>query len=245
MISLSSSPSMPAAAVHEHALLGFSLRLHLLYRGFLRSSLNLEETISSGPTRAVEAVNDLHHEFVVLTQARLECPFAAMHGREMRRWEAHLAGIIRNWDAADASTFWDLLDEMKGIAESGDALLPYLRHRAAREMPRMLSEYRCSLEQIEVSRPVRETKIFFLRNGENLCFRDWNDVFVKIRREQDGDFAPVARGSWRCLETALSNVAEALPLLPVPAHPAHETRIRRSFPAESFSVGIAEGAAAR
>jgi len=197
---------------HEHALLGFSLRLHLLYRSLLRATLQPAGEATCWTECAAEAVNDLHRDFVVLTRARLERPFAAMHGQEMRRWENHLAGIIQRCDIEDACST-DLLDEMKGIIESGGALLPFLENGTANEIALMLSRYRRAVTRLEAARSVGEAKIFFLRAAGEPGPRDWDEVLRAIRNEQGGEYAPVKRGSWRCLETALADVAETLPVV--------------------------------
>lgn len=232
----STFPQVQATTAPEHVILGFSLRLHLLYRGLLRDSLSKEGKVSTWTICAAEAVNDLHHAFVVFTRARLERPFAAMHGREMRRWEAYLAKIIRYRDIEGASTSRDFLEEMKGIAESGEKLLPYLYNRSAQEMARMLSRYRRSLAQIEGFGSVLEAKIFLLRNGEKWFPNDWDAVLTRILREQGGEFSPMKRGSWRCFETALSDVAVSLSLPPLPTVPARETRTGRSLGAENLTL---------
>jgi len=207
-----SSPVQPTPA-HERVLLGFSLRLHLLYRGLLRASLRPGEETAYWTACAAEAINDLHHEFVVLTRARLERSFAAMHGREMRRWEEHLADIIFRSDTEDACSP-DLLDEMKGLVDGGEQLLPFLENGTAKEVALMLSRYRRALVRLDASQPVAGARIFFLRREEELRPHDWGRLLTAILCEQSGDFAPVKRGSWRCLETALSEVAETLPLVP-------------------------------
>lgn len=213
-MTLPSSPSLEQTPpAHELVLFGFSLRLHLLYRSLLRASLQPGDETPCWTASAAEAVNDLHRDFVVLTRARLERPFSAMHGQEMRRWENHLADIIRRSDLEGACSP-DLLDEMKGIIESGEALLPFLENGTAKEMALMLSRYRRAITRLEASQPVGGARIFFLRGAAELRPRDWNRVLTAIRREQSGEFAPVKRGSWRCLETALSDVAETLPVVP-------------------------------
>lgn len=213
-MTLPSSPSLEQTTpAHEFVLFGFSLRLHLLYRSLLRASLQPGDETPCWTASAAEAVNDLHRDFVVLTRARLERPFSAMHGQEMRGWENHLADIIRRGDLEDACSP-DLFDEMKGIIESGEALLPFLENGTAKEMALMLSRYRRAITRLEASQPVGGARIFFLRAAGELRPRDWNRVLTAIRREQSGEFAPVKRGSWRCLETALGDVAETLPVVP-------------------------------
>lgn len=230
----------------EHVLFGFSLRLHLLHRALLRAAARSwipGGDASAGTTCAAEAVRDFHHDFVVFMRARLERPFAAMHGRELRRWEAHLAGILRRRDTGDAAGFRDLLDEMEAIAGDGEELLLHLRQRAAREMARMLLRYRRALARIEASRPEGEEKIVFLRTGETLGPRDWEDVLTRIRAEQGGNFAPVKRGSWRCLETALGDVTAFLSSpATVPASAARRERSPRTW---GFSLGTGERLPAR
>jgi hypothetical protein len=141
MILPSTSTLEQTPPAHELVLLGFSLRLHLLYRSLLRASLQPGDEAPCWTACAAEAVNDLHHDFVVMTRARFERPFAAMHGRELRCWEEHLAEIIRRSDIDDACSP-DLLDEMKGIIGSGEALLPYLGNSTAKEIAMMLARYR-------------------------------------------------------------------------------------------------------
>lgn len=237
MILPSTSPPARSTVAPERVLFGFALRLHLLHRGLLRTARSLPPgaDASDGTARAAEAVRDFHHDFVVFTRARLERPFVALHGRELRRWEAHLAGILCRRDAGDATGFRDLLDEMESIAGDGEELLLHLRHRAAREMARMLLGYRRALARIKASRPEGEEKIVFLRTGEMLGPRDWEDVSTRIRSEQGGDFAPVKRGSWRCLETALGDVTAFLSSPPRVA--ATETKRERSPRAAGVSLG--------
>jgi hypothetical protein len=200
--------SIPA---HERALLKFSLRLHLLYRSLLRVPTRTVEEASGWTACAAEAVNDLYHQFVVRTSARLEHAFAAMHGQELRRWEDHLADIIRRSNTEDACSP-DLLDEMKAIVGSGEELLPLLENGSAKEIALMLAGYRRDLVRLEASRPGAGAKIFFLRGADELRTGDWDRVLDEIWREQDGPFAPVKAGSWRSLRTALNDVAETLPV---------------------------------
>ncbi|GEM_PF-1473552 len=238
MTSLSTSPLAQPSPDQEHALLGFSLRLHLLYRGLLRASLGTGDMVPWWTGCAAEAVNDLHHEFVVFTRARLEQPFAAMHGREMRRWEEHLADIIRRSECEDACSR-DLLDEMKGIVESGEELLPHLRNGTAKEMALMLSRYRRSLARIEASEPLGATRGFFPRSEGDLLPQEWDRVLSAIRCEQCGDFAPVKLGSWRCLETALGEVAESLPVRP--ARPHLSSPVNLMVPGQEATTGGGSG----
>ncbi|NLT71120.1 MAG: hypothetical protein GXX91_10560 [Verrucomicrobiaceae bacterium] len=237
MILPSTSPPARTTVTPERVLFGFSLRLHLLHRALLRTARNRipGAEASGGTTRAAETVRDFHHDFVVFTRARLERPFAAMHGRELRLWEAHLAGILRRRAAGDAVGFRDLLDEMEAIAGDGEVLLLHLRHRAAREMARMLLCYRRALARIEASRPEGEEKIVFLRTGATLSPGDWEAVLTRIRSEQGGDFAPVKRGSWRCLETALGDVTAFLSSPPTVS--AYETKRKRNPRTSSVSLG--------
>lgn len=219
-MTLPSSPSLEQTPpAHELVLFGFSLRLHLLYRSLLRASLQPCEDTVCWTARAAGAVNDLHRDFVVLTRARLERPFAAMHGRELRRWEEHLAGIIPCRDIRDACSS-DLLDEMNGIVESGEALLPSLQNGIAKEMARMLSRYRRAITRLEASRVIGGARTYFLRSAGELRRYDWDRVLTAIRCEQGGEYAAVKRGSWRCLGTALADVAETLPVISSKALPA-------------------------
>lgn len=211
MTFLSPSHLEQAIPAHERALLKFSLRLHLLYRSLLRVSARPVEEAPGWTACAGEAVNDLYHQFVVRTSARLEHAFAAMHGQELRRWEDHLSDIIRRSNTEDACSP-DLLEEMKGIVESGEELLPFLENGTAKEMARMLSGYCRDLVRLEASQPGAEAKIFFLRGADELQPGDWDRVVDGIWREQNGPFAPVKEGSWRSLRTALDDVVEALPV---------------------------------
>lgn len=211
---------------HERALLKFSLRLHLLYRSLLRVSARPAEEAPGWTACAGEAVNDLYHQFVVRTSARLEHAFAAMHGQELRRWEDHLSDIIRRSNTEDACSP-DLLEEMKGIVESGQELLPFLENGTAKEFVRMLSGYRRDLGRLEASQSGAEAKIFFLRGTDELQPGDWDRVLDGIWREQNGPFAPVKAGSWRSLRTALGDVAETLPV-----------RVTRPLPVDIIPVTV-------
>jgi len=219
-----SSPAfrMHTIPAHERLLLGFSLRLHLLYRGLLRAAFRPGEDTPFWTAGAEEAVNALHHEFIVRTSARLERAFAALHGRELRRWEDHLADIILRSETEDACSR-DLLDEMRGIVESGQDLLPLLENGTAKEMSLMLSRYQRALARLEASQPVAAAKLFHRRTAEEPRPHDWNSVLNAIWSEQNGDFAPVKRGSWRCLRTALGEVAETLPVMSVRPFTADRT----------------------
>jgi hypothetical protein len=219
------TPSSPSAreysiAAHEHILLGFSLRLHLLYRALLRASVRPVDESPTWTACAAEVVNEMHHDFVVRTSARLERAFAAMHGHELRGWEDHLAGLIRCGGTGEACSP-DLLDEMKGIVESGRDLLPCLENGTAKETALMLKRYERGLARLGASQPdpTIDGRIHFTGSPALRLVLDWDHVLTAIWREQRGDFAPVREGSWRCLHTALEEVAETLPVLALKPFP--------------------------